>query len=624
MPHNQLFPSMTYPHNHNQLEDSEDPTSHPLRADALTGPYYGLPPPEIFHLGHSADTNTEQLVEEERQLYLGALGVRALLNARAPINCLPVELLIEIFQAAQQVNGLEWLRMLEVCRHWFAVGASTSTLWTRITVESRINHLKTSLARSKSSLVEVAVTGNTVVSKALVSLFPHLHRVSCLSLPNLGDRDMIWILKFLRSSMPALWRLDANVWPTNEYYIRAMGPPAELLIDSALAPNLRELSIGFMHISPASPGLAHLRSLQLHNVSDVLKIADIAKLLRPCLNLHELSIHDVAATDERESDASNAIHPVVLPQLSVVSMSGTAEFLKHILKFFEIPATARAHLTRTLPSIATGMDYRTGLCVILPVSRSTLPILACATHADITILQRDHTIVCSAGPPDTCTGSLTLSLQSPLRLDDPLEVLHNAPLRELSLHLEPSEAHFTDWRAVFSTFPELHTLTLSTFSGSVLVDADRVMYTLDPQGAPIRDYVRRLFQALSPVVVKQPVTIRRSDRADSNPPSHARSQHVALFREAGQPQSSNADFEEGAVPCPKLRRLRIRGFRENEAGLVNEMAQCLEKRQRALGLPLALDELELGPEASSDQSTYNCVAMAIKFHVKERVGKLVY
>lgn len=409
-----------------QLED-EDPTSHPLRADALTGPYYGLPPPEIFHLRHSADTNTEQLVEEERQLYLGALRVRALLNARATINCLPVELLIEIIQAAQEVNGLEWLRMLEVCRHWFTVAASTSRLWTRITVKSRTNHLKTSLARSKNSLVEVVINGNTVVSRALVSLFPHLHRVSCLSLPNLGERDMIWIVNFIRYSMPALWRLDANVWPHNERYLReATGPRSGLFIDSALAPNLRELSIGFMCISPASSGLAQLRSLQLHNISNALKIADIAQLLRPCLNLHELSIYKVAATDERVADASNAIQPVVLPQLSVVSMSGTTDFLKHILKFFQIPATARAHLTRTLPSTTAGMDYRTGIRAILPVYLSTLPILACAAHADVTILRRNHAIVCSAGPPDTCTGSLTLSLEmdellhhSPPRLDDP-------------------------------------------------------------------------------------------------------------------------------------------------------------------------------------------------------------
>ncbi|KAH9885594.1 hypothetical protein C8Q73DRAFT_613759, partial [Cubamyces lactineus] len=118
-------------------------------------------------------------------------------NSYVPINQLPPELLIIVMSWVQyspfyyQYHSSPWCTVLEVCRHWFVVGATAPSLWRTISPGTNIRHAWITLVRSKQATIAVALhKPHHLASCVLLSgITLHAHRVRDIFLSELSFRD---------------------------------------------------------------------------------------------------------------------------------------------------------------------------------------------------------------------------------------------------------------------------------------------------------------------------------------------------------------------------------------------------------------------------------------------------
>ncbi|KAK0448429.1 uncharacterized protein EV420DRAFT_1647330 [Desarmillaria tabescens] len=118
---------------------------------------------------HASKWDTAKIDAMEKRLQTAAAVVRGARNSHQPINRIPPELLAVIFSMTQHhlpgflplvgkgsdyTKGRDWLRLLEVCRHWRGVAATFHSLWATIDND----HMPlTFLKRSSESLLTVVI-----------------------------------------------------------------------------------------------------------------------------------------------------------------------------------------------------------------------------------------------------------------------------------------------------------------------------------------------------------------------------------------------------------------------------------------------------------------------------------
>ncbi|KAI0359249.1 hypothetical protein OH77DRAFT_1013467 [Trametes cingulata] len=502
-----------------------------LRIDAWQHPYYGLRPEE---------TNCE------------LPSLNALSNAAIPINRLPTELMVEIFSVVQMDEARElemrWLSIPRVCRRWYWIAATTPDLWRWLYATSSLNYMKTCLVRSKDRTVSV-VTGSTwIVPSALQLVSPQFHRVRHLQLA-VGRRDAPVLNVILGSRMSVLEALEVTV-------IKTLLDTSEMVMEfyPERFPVLSELHLVGVHLLPSGV-LRQLKVLSIHDwfgMSPGLTLDALSSILRELTNVERLTLCDIICHDHETPPAPSIAPDIYLPKLKAFTLDSLTSVMKHVLSALSIPPSARVVIRRAADSATESTEELSaqGVRVVLPVNRSSLPILSNITKASLGILESEHTIQGSAPPTveGEDGGSFLCSLETPeyydgppLLLDDFVDVFRHAPLEALHITVDVNLAASIDWRTALVSFPYLRELTVSgtTEDGT----ADPIFSALDPENAP--------------------------------------------------PSTSS-------VLCPRLRTLRIEGFGLAADAFLAAARRCLARRRDVLGDPDALAELSFGVHPDGD------------------------
>lgn len=525
-----------------------------LRADNWHSPYYGLSPATTVPVsGGIVPTGAarQPLLDRKRELERELLSVDALLNAGVRINRLPDELLAAIFEALRmsspQGPSLGWLVCLHVCRHWFAVGATTPRLWSFVWVATSLNYARTCLARSKGVDIDISVAQiPAIVVPVLHLIRPHISRIRQLVFMVVARTDGPHLRAFMQTPMPALEMFNATVAKT------VFDPSEEVITFPAEHfPRLVNISVGGIHLLP-TPAFRQLKVLHIRGWLGLvpgLTTGLLTDILAELSSVEELYIADALCHDEIVEPAhpSRAIR-TNLPNLRMLTLdSTTSEVVKHILSVISVPITATVVIHRRIVIEDEAMEAAIlqGSRVALPEDRSGLPMLSRGTEARVLLWPDDTAVEVTMPTPSGELGLTRVSITIPRDyegeahplLDDFFDICRNAPLEVLLVEAPPSWFSRINWREVFARFPKVHSLTVTSEDSE--------------EGA------KSLFDALDP------------DNAPADTPEAER------------------------VPLPALRKLILEGSSVREEALLPTVVGCLEHRRQALGTARGLEDLYL-------------------------------
>ncbi|KAI0643426.1 hypothetical protein C8Q79DRAFT_179085 [Trametes meyenii] len=479
-----------------------------LRADLLQGPYYGLPPVDRDSLSSvvqsaSTDEFFNLLAERKHRLEQELLAINALHNAyRAPINYkLPAEILVLIMRSVQALyemsHPLLWLPILEVCRYWFVVGASTPQLWCTVWRGTNLAFLRTTLARSKEAPLVVRLRNFKTLSQTMSALTPYAHRIREFTFPQVVlSSNVSCLVKFLDRSMPALEKL----------HLHMPGLPVgdrEDVIQLSLdrLPRLVELSVTGVRFQPF-PRLRQLRLLHWSGPAPGSTLDTLTAILRECVLVEELHLINVYREDDSGILASDSsVSPIALPKLQRFRITSPEQrVIKRVLSSIIFPPTAHVRAIWSIKSRTPDEQLNPGFYAILPFDLSGLPLLSGLTKAQVQLYSHRRSLIASAatdldlysveGGPGP---SLAVQLDNSVRInamalngvDDVLDICRISPLQELRLQMEAPKTQHVDWTALFARLPMLRRLVVHALeSPRDNVSHDRLLRSLNPKFVP--------------------------------------------------------------------------------------------------------------------------------------------
>ncbi|KAI0738651.1 hypothetical protein C8Q80DRAFT_255112 [Daedaleopsis nitida] len=529
-----------------------------LRAEKLTGPYYGLRPISAALFDSLAPSGGEEILARiatrKNELTLEILTLNAFLNANVKINCIPPELLGEIFLFVNSSSAgfSAVVPLLMVCRHWFVVGATTPRLWTSVLVSyGSTEGLRTALARSKSCPFTVTVLSR-MAPTLLELLTPHVHRLRAVSSGVVHGEFEPQLLRFLHNhTMPMLEAFSAFVNHPDESSSNLIEFPLERF------PRLTSLGLYSLQTDPSSPIFRQLTRLHLSGrLGPSFSSLHLGQMLRNCISLDHLRINHVLLSDNGELVYATTVEErVTLAKMKDISVDANALLIHQVLYAVIIPATACVHLCRSNPhDLPLDTDVALdGIRGVLPLDcRSSLPILEHVVSVTAKMTFDEHELHCTVVPPGVdgedpvqTSPSITLAVDMHSSagygdLNGSGELLDmfsgSSKLERLNLEIEKDKIFHINWRIVLTAFPKLKIL-------SVLSEG---------RGA----YVSRLFAALRP---------------DADP---------------------DGTVDEERVLCPLLEDVRCWGVTSSGCH-PEKIAECLERRRTHLGREKALKSLTI-------------------------------
>ncbi|KAI0631372.1 hypothetical protein C8Q77DRAFT_1060962, partial [Trametes polyzona] len=560
------------------------PRPDPMRFATLASPYYGLS--ALQHMPSTAamtKVGRAEFLSNARELEERLLAMYALLNAGAPINGLPVELLVEIFALLQRGDGVhstDWLCVLSVCRHWFVAGSTAAKLWRTIRVKSSTNLLRTSLARSRAAELDLRLMMHSTPDSFLLDFVsvagPQAHRFNRLALGPLVRECIPAFSRFMENSMPALRFLQ----------VAAVGfdldPAPVLELPPARFPRLQELEcIGFSPFShPAI--FAQLHEVAINTCHDPdLPTAAVVDALRTMRSVRQLTIRDVNISEiPGVSMVSGWGDRASLGKLQKLDFSVDGELMKQMLSAVVIPPSATLSLSTPYASeLGAGVD---SLREALPDDlESCLPVLSKTAQVHLITSHKQHrleayTKLRPCPRSERGTPSLSLSVSIPeglfhfadaLGIGDVRALFRDAPLQVVEITAPPADINGTDWGSFFDAYPKLIHFELRAISGDEPVGAAAFFSALDPGDA-----------------------------------------------------SAGEGEVDTVVRCPDLQHLHLSELAAAST-LLPVVVACLENRRRRLERLAgpALECLSLDLEGHADEEQY----LETKAAFKERVGPLV-
>ncbi|KAI0631379.1 hypothetical protein C8Q77DRAFT_131002 [Trametes polyzona] len=533
------------------------PRLDPLRGRNLAPPLYGVEADQsIYTTPVTDDLQRVELLAKAREREQEVLAMYALLNATAPINRLPVELLVDIFSLVQESNGVkQWLDTLRVCRHWFVVSSTAATLWRCLLVGRCTNLLRTGLARSCAATIGFT-TYNSHASAFLESvsiISPHTHRIHSLSIGEIREQAVPALLTLVQSEMPSLRSLYAHM----DYD----QPEVILDLQPSCLPCLEELDVGGFNVFGNSSIMPQLRRINIIDCGrprgdSQVRTAQLVDAMRSMKNVSELRMRKVHASDmDSFAGLAGAVGLVELEKMWEVKLMLDAPLMKHMLSGVILPPTATVHLKLPFYSKAD-------LCEVLPDDRRTLPILDQIVQVCIGASEPDdHVFQAYTEVHSKLTSNVTIPLKLSVQtvdfpgpdarrdtIEDFFQIFHDSPLQSIVLGIMPDVYLYEDWSGIFASFPALHHLDLVAYSEEdCAIQADHFISVLDPENY---------------------------DSAE-----------MAELKEDGDTEVARAPLL-GAVPCPALRSLHLTGPQAApDNALLETAVACLENRRRALGVP---------------------------------------
>lgn len=577
------------------------PLLDPLRTTQLHPPYYGaqalahMPTATALHVhGRSA------LLARTREKELELQSMYALLNAGAPINQLPIELLVEIFTRIQEIDSpgdFDWTYILRVCRHWFVVGSTAGKLWKNLKVVSSTNLLRTGLARSRNAEVTIDMMGLSThpLPDAAPFLAPHLHRLRGLRLYKVPSKIVPTLIRFMDGVMPALRHFFVYIDPQADELVLDF-PPRRF-------PRLEELMVSRVYIFSDLSSFPQLRVLHFTGCfrsTPTLKTSTFLDALRRLEKVEELILSNVRVCDLGNASPFAGMDSVVLRKLQKLVVTNTeGPLIKQLLSAITIPSDATVSLSAPFQG-ETLAGNPGNINAFLPEDRRCLPVLTTIVEAHIVMYSGIHSIegYITTGPRSIDTAPLDLTLEisddglgGDLNVgpEDIIDVFCDSTLESITLEVSSAIASQVDWQDFFATNPTLRILDLSIME--------------DDLPFPMRE----IFSALDPGDTAAPATRSAGEDAGSG---------------GGEDTGPSAD----RVLCPNLRSLRLYGMEATSATFLDTAATCLENRRQKLGKPgeHALDDLRLalGLADHLDEVTFEQERLAFSERLAPLVGAL--
>ncbi|KAJ7186410.1 hypothetical protein C8R46DRAFT_935491 [Mycena filopes] len=447
--------------------------------------------------------------------------LKAKRNAMAPISALPNELMtriLTIYAVESDISSLKWVKVMDVCRHWYELARAEHSLWGFINLLGRRNpsdRLFTQLEWSGIAPLTIKVAVYSDMPDYTYWILTHCERIFDLEAEGESQRVYELIAKLPECNLPMLHSLSLDPsFKRDELPDGFIETIPDALFDGRL-PKLRELVLKSVAFPWGS--LSGLISLCLTRCHDSTTLADspagsfrsLLGMLASCPELRILKLESIIPLPIPEQH-----DPVVeLPALTWLRLLDDITACTALLTHLRIPASATVHL---LPyGIFNGADVRD---ILVPIRKHTRGLGAQA----ISLLQIDcyrtgvNSPYCTLAmfadtqPHDFleytqehCAFSLNCHPSTGSALRQILTKVLNAVPAHLITHLDarnlsyPGEA---SWKVLIQLLPALDTVYLRVNSSTVhCVHALTQLETFDPQS-------RRspLVQRLHVFIVSQP------------------------------------------------------------------------------------------------------------------------
>ena len=452
-------------------------------------------------------------------------------NRTLPINNLPVEILGSIFLLVQQMDFVTrrtimkldflsrfrlsfmppaltrasaswpplWTGLMLVCCHWREVALTSRNLWRTLnpTSRSRCEWIDLCLARSATATLDVDYFVVGADGPLHDRLFPHVPRIRSLHYGTIWRHTLPAAVSLIGKGMPAL---EVLKFPVDLRITRISDLDVDRLQHLSLThrrfPRLTDISLGQV-LAPGDIALfRNLRRLSLEHCAAKFSFKHFLGALgsSEALEVLELTGFLQYLSPLPQSSGPTSRHQSLqfprLKKLSVTnhSPSLTSQFLSHLC----IPSTALVLVYSTLADISEDRVQETITAILPPDPTTSLPVLALATDAEVTVHGRTYGLRCCRrtnvlesaddysrphvssfhvpGPEVPDSHLVTLSIYSPAfciwrkslpkALNDLLHTFASARLTSLRVNAYCQQADAAVWERTFIHLPHLVSLAL--------------------------------------------------------------------------------------------------------------------------------------------------------------------
>ncbi|TFK93849.1 hypothetical protein K466DRAFT_510726 [Polyporus arcularius HHB13444] len=422
----------------------------------------------------------EVLLHKLHELRRSTLDIDELLNARLPVNSLPVEVLVDIFALVQaepprydygkNSYRITWLPILAVCRHWRRVMCSNPGFWRTIEVTSTHEWLRISLERCAHVHADVTLRDNDLNHDIWPVLAKGASTIRSLTIRHL---ELSWrmsvIALLVEHQWPVLQRLDIESG-LRFSPLRDNLPAVDIILTTESFPSLRSLCLrsdGFC--PPTERSLyRHLRTLDLRSCVWAMPLGQFLDVLESMthveiLHLHKVSWHMAEVPDNLQA---RVVSLSCLRSLTLESCSYLPTTC--ILNCLRLPAVTFISL-----SICISDEDPQGIIAAIPQDRSAVfPMLSAITSAEVsaehdsggvyglrgTNAANSHTAAIQLDTSEYVADDWPFSLSRALA--DFVNVFSHSPITALAVSGEYSMVSVTNWVDVFAHFPNLERIDL--------------------------------------------------------------------------------------------------------------------------------------------------------------------
>lgn len=338
------------------MRDASIPEASVSEASIHIGPLYGLPPPPL-----EGDTLEEALSDRvsfrRSRITLAPiewLALAAMWNARLPINQLPIDILVVIFQLVpkqplvknDRVNGPEWVLLGRVCRHWRAVLLEHACFWRTIFVRRHPRWFQLAVARSQQALLELEVYDVSALSSVDVSTYRDRIRTLEVGFTPKCESDALVLSSIISAPSPSLQHLTISAF-------RTYGTPYAPILDGGNYPRLAYLTVSGVSVSWSAQFVSQLTTLDLSRCSiypSRISFDAFLDVLEHGRQLEHLTLDQfLAAACHTDSHPPRSRHQIYLPRLQRLTVTDEPRLIRWLTASIQLPndTTLKGSLTDT-------------------------------------------------------------------------------------------------------------------------------------------------------------------------------------------------------------------------------------------------------------------------------------
>ncbi|KAI0700251.1 hypothetical protein C8T65DRAFT_286394 [Cerioporus squamosus] len=421
----------------------------------------------------------QDLQEALRALDAEEVRLRKLWNSFLPVNQLPNELLVKIFQLSAKHDwvyncrlrgDMIWVRLMLVCSYWREVACATPTLWRTIGISGDApDWLDLCVARSAETNLRIQFS--TPSAGMIQRVAPLSERIETISIREPTDPPSLSQLLSQRL-MPILHDLTVSI-KKNQTTVDLEIPPTHY-------PTLSSLQLSRVRVPSDFNLFASLRTLSLceGGYGSCPSLSQFLDALRASPHLESLTITNVLEGLRDRHSVLSAL-PVVLPHLSTFYLSNNhPSYAPPFLTHLRIPPTCTTTIFATPHTedfVLTPLELT--IAELIPEnSAEVLPVLASVTTVEVEMTWGDYALRGVPAGSDGFRGTILLGLVAEdqpvedwdwscnlsLGLREAAQVFEGAQVTRVRVKGDHGSSYLPEaWREVFQAFPLLETLEIT-------------------------------------------------------------------------------------------------------------------------------------------------------------------